>query len=359
MVRLEQQIKNINKFVKTPTLDAELMSRVERVDNGVATGELQFDHAELIKWPDHLSPTSIGTLAEYPVDYMMERLLDITAAGQAKMSEVKTTMGNVAHAVIEALFAPRDGQRCSRPDEIGQRIKTEYDEAFQDVLEAKGAILQLAENKLKEKLLKEQLRSCLEVLLEILKKNSLSVTACEHYVEGKLGLGLPVAHDKDGNVKDRDMLGFIDMTLEDKDGHPVVFDFKWTSWAKGYREKLSSNRSVQLELYRTLLGREKKDEVKRVAYFLMPDAHLYSREYFEGSHCTQIPADNDDNIVEQLRQSALYRKAQIMSGVVEVNGAFDDLQYVKDTEENNLFPLEKEEGMKKGNFFSQYGLFNL
>lgn len=359
LVRLEQQIKNIDKFVKTPALDAGLMTKVERVDNGGATGELQFDHAELIKWPDHLSPTTIGTLAEHPADYLMERLLDITAAGQAKMSEVKTTMGNVAHAVIEALFAPRDGQRCSKPEEIARRIQTEYDESFQEVLEAKGAILQLAENKLKEKLLKEQLRSCLNVLLEILRKNNLSVTGCEHYVEGRLGLGLPVAHDKDGNAMDRDMLGFIDMTLEDKDGHPVVFDFKWTSWAMGYREKLSKNRSVQLELYRTLLGREKKDEVKRVAYFLMPDAHLYSREHFEGSHCTRITADNDDNIVEQLRQSTLYRKAQIMSGVVETNGIFDDLQYVKDTEEKHLFPLEEVGGMKKGNFFSQYGLFNL
>ena len=119
-----------------------------------------------------------------------------------------------------------------------------------------------------------------------------------------MGLGLPQVLDKEGNVKERDMVGFIDMTLEDKDGHPVVFDFKWTTWAKGYQDKLSENRSIQLELYRMMLGREKKDEVKRVAYFLMPEARLYSQEDFKGRDCHQLTSANHDNIVEQLKQSA-------------------------------------------------------
>lgn len=175
-----------------------------------------------------------------------------------------------------------------------------------------------------------------------------------------MDFGLPKATDKDGNIKDRDMVGFIDMTLEDKDGHPVVFDFKWTTWAKGYQDKLSENRSVQLELYRMMLGREKKDEVERVAYFLMPEARLYSQEKFKGRNCHQLTPANRDNIVEQLKQSAKYRMEQIKSGVVETNGTFEELQYVKDTETRGLFPLKKnvEDGTKEGNFFSQYGLFN-
>ena len=141
------------------------------------------------------------------------------------MADTKTTKGNVAHAIIEALFAPRDDARYSKPEEIAERIQNEYEEAYTKVLEAKGAVLQLTENKLSEKLLHEQLRGCLDTLLEILKDNELKVTGCEHYVESQMNLGLPKALDKEGNVKERDMLGFIDMTLEDKDGHPVVFDF--------------------------------------------------------------------------------------------------------------------------------------
>ena len=359
IVRLEQQVENIEDFVRYPKIGENDRHEVEMVENGGVAAELQFDHADKIQWPDHLSPTSIGTLAEHPFDYMMERLLNITNDGKAQMADVKTTKGNVAHAVIEALLAPRDDKRYSKPEEIEARIQNEYEEAYTKVLEAKGAVLQLAENKLTEKLLHEQLRSCLDTLLEILKDNELKVTGCEHYVESQMNLGLPKTTDNEGNVKDRDMLGFIDMTLEDKDGHPVVFDFKWTTWAKGYQDKLNENRSVQLELYRWMLSHEKKDQVERVAYFLMPEARLYSQEAFKGRHCTQLIPENRDNIVEQLRKSAIYRMQQIKSGVIETNSAYDELQYVKDTETQGLFPLKKtEEGTKEEYFFSQYGLFN-
>ena len=356
IVRLEQQIENIEDFVVRPSIGVEDRHEVKTVENGGVAAEFYFRHSDKIQWPDHLSPTSIGTLVEHPFDYMMENLLEITNDGKAKMADAKTTKGNVAHAVIEELFAPRDGE-YSTPKEIEIRIQNEYKKVYLKVLEAKGAVLQLAENKLAEKLFNEQLRSCLNTLLEILKENELKVTGCESYVECQMDLGLPKAIDKEGNIKNRDMVGTIDMTLEDKDGHPVVFDFKWTTWAKGYQDKLSENRSVQLELYRMMLGREK--EVKRVAYFLMPEARLYSQEEFKGRNCHQLTPANRDNIVEQLKQSAMYRMDQIKSGVVETNGTFEELQYVKDTEIKRLFPLKKNEkdGTKEGNFFSKYGLF--
>ena len=358
MVRLEQQVSNLDKFIRTPKIDEEKLLDVKIVDREEAAAEIQFDHASKLQWPDHLSPTSIATLTEYPFDFLMERMLNITAEGKAQMADVKTIQGNVAHAVIEALFAPRQGKAYATPKEIAERLK-EYDAVYNELVEAKGAILQLAENKLTEKLLHEQLRSCLDSLLEILKDNELKVTGCERYVEMNMKLGLPKALDENGNPKASDMLGFIDMTLEDRDGHPVVFDFKWTTWAKGYQNKLEQNRSVQLELYRQMLGQTKKDEVKRVAYFLMPEARLYSKEDFKGRYCTQIESSDDSNIVEQLRQGVIYRKKQLDGGLLEMMGPYDELSYVNDTEDMGLYPLLKDDetGGKKANFFSQYGLF--
>ena len=340
MVRLEQQVENIHDFIRCPHISAENRHKVEKVEKEKMEAELQFDHADKIKWPDHLSPTTIGTLVEHPFDYLMERLLDVTGDGMAQMADVKTTKGNVAHAVIETLFAPREDNRWSLPEEIAIRMEQEFEDAYTKALEEKGAILLLAENRMDAKLLHNQLRNCLDVLLEILQKNELKVTGCERCLEVD------------------DVLGIIDMTLEDKDGHPVVFDFKWTTWAKGYQERLTQNRSFQLEYYRWLLEHEQKDEVKRVAYFIMPDAKLYSKEAFLGRNCMQLNPENRDNIVEQLRQSILYRKEQIARGIIETNGVYEELQYVKDTSAKGLFPLNKnDEGTKEGNFFTQYGLF--
>ena len=342
IVRLEQQVENINDFVRYPRVGVENRHQVEMVEHGEVAAEMHFDHADKIQWPNHLSPTTIGTLVEHPFDYLMENLLDITGDGMAQMADVKTSKGNVAHAVIETLFAPRGDSRYSSPAEIDIRIEQEFEDAYAKAVEGKGAILQLAENHMAEKLLHDQLHNCLNVLLDILEKNELKVTGCERC------------------LKADDVVGIIDMTLEDKNGRPVVFDFKWTTWAKGYQEMLKENRSIQLEYYRWLLEHDTKDQVERVAYFIMPDAKLYSKEAFQGRHCMQLTPENRDNIVEQLRQSILYRKEQIAGGMIETNGIYEDLQYVKDTDARGLFPLKKndDERTKKGNFFTQYGLFN-
>ncbi len=352
MIRLKSQVKNLQDFIIRPNLLDEKTEDVRLIRNNNIRSLISFDHADKLKWPDHLSPTAISTLVEYPFDYMMERMLNIVSTGPSSIKDIKTTKGTVAHAVIESLFAPRKEEKNCKAEEITQRINIEFDEQVRRNIEACGAILYLPENRLEAELLKEQLRKCLDVLLEIIKDNRLAVTGCEHRVTKDMGL-LP-------NDRGWDMIGFIDMTLEDENHHPVVFDFKWTSSKTYYRDLLIANRSTQLELYRTMLSAEKRDAVERTAYFLMPEGHLYSKEKFVGIHCTQLTPENQENIVEQLRQSFFYRQEQLKSGHVEVGEGFpiSMLDYHKDTEEKNLFPLSTDEtGAEKENIFSNYKLF--
>ena len=352
MVRLESQVENLNNFIIEPNLYHEKTEKVNLVRNNNILPLIPFDHADLLKWPEHLSPTTISTLVEYPFDYLMERMLSIVSTGPSSIKDVKTTMGTVAHAVIESLFAPRDGKLCSKVEEIEQRINNEFEEQVRKQIESCGAILYLPENRLDAELLKEQLRRCLDILLEIIRDNHLTVTGCEQMVKKEMGLLQ--------NDKEWDMVGYIDMTLEDANHHPVVFDFKWTSSKSYYRDLLTANRSIQLELYRTMLSAEKRDCVERTAYFLMPEGHLYSKEHFDGIHCTQLQAENNANIVEQLRQSFFYRKKQLDEGKVEVGEAFpvSMLDYYNDTSEKNLFPLSTDDtGAEKENIFSNYKLF--
>lgn len=361
VVRLEQQVANLESVIRYPKLDASELREVCEIENAGVAAELGFTGAESIRWPDHLSPTYIGTLSEYPLDFLMEKLLHIESDENARMADIKTTMGNVAHAVIAALFSPEKGQRTASPDAIRSRMDTEFEKTYASVVEAKGAILLLPENRLREKLLHEQLGRCLDILVEILSDNGLKVTGCERYVEEDMGLGLPQNTDSEGNVLRRDILGYIDMTLEDKDRHPVVFDFKWTSSKSYHQDLLTENRSVQLEFYRHMLTRCANDSVEKVAYFLMPAGRLYSKECFKGRHCIQVNPANTDEIVGKLRNAILYRKRQIDEGVIETNGRFESLKYVQDTDAMDLFPLIKDEkqGIKKENKFSNYQIFNI
>lgn len=357
LVRMKKQIKNWEAFVVTPDLMDEEMEPVTPAVVPLEGSVLTFDHADRLKWPNHLAPTILDTLVEYPFDYLMEQLLNIVSTVPNSIAEIKRTKGTVAHAVIEHLFAPRDGQRCSKADEIAKRIEEEFDEQVRKQIEACGAILYLPENKLDAELLKGQLRNCLNVLLQIIRDNKLVVTGCEYEVRKDMQL----LKNDDG----WDMKGLIDMTLEDENHHPVVFDFKWTT-SKGtskdgyYRKLLENNRSIQLELYRYMLSAETRDTVERTAYFLMPEAHLYSKEKFEGIHCTQLNAENKDNIVEQLRQSFFYRKQLMDQGRVEMGEGkpVEGLLYTQDQPEHNLFPLAGDkDGILEENKFSNYKLF--
>jgi len=353
MVRLESLIDkdNLKEFIKTPNLLEEETENVGLVRNGNVLSQIIFDHADQLKWPNHLSPTSLSTFIEYPLDFVLERMLKIVSTGPGSIADVKITKGTVAHAVIEGLFAPRDGKDRSTADEIEIRIKQEFEEQVRKSIEACGAILYLPENRLDAELLKEQLQKCLEILLQIIRENRLTVTGCEHQVKKDMGM----IKTEEG----WDMIGFIDMTLEDENHHPIVFDFKWTSAKTYYRDLLTANRSIQLELYRTMLSAEKRDVVERVAYFLMPESHLYSLEQFNGLHCTQLQPANNDNIVEQLKNSFFYRKKQIDSGQIEVGEGFpcSMLDYFNDTEKEALFPLNIKDGQQEANLFSNYTLF--
>ena len=351
MVRLETQIENLHDFILKPNLHNEKTEPVELVSNARKDPLISFDHADLLRWPDHMSPTVISTLVEYPLDYMMERMLNIVSTGPGSVKDVKATKGIVAHAVIEGLFAPRGGKPCGA-DEIKQRVDEEFGKQIRQAVEASGAILDLPENRLDAQLLNEQLRQCVGILLEIIRDNQLTVTGCERLIKTDMGFL--------ENGKNEDMIGYIDMTLEDENRHPVVFDFKWTSSKSYYRDLLSDNRSVQLEFYRAMLGKEKRDSVERTAYFLMPEGHLYSKEHFNGTHCTQVQPKNNDNIVEQIRQSFFYRKRQLDEGKVEVGEGcpLSELDYYNDTEKEGLFPLsDNGSGQEKDNIFSNYRLF--
>ena len=357
MVRLKQLVKNLDVFMQEPSFSKEELEEIEPVKNGGVSAELQFDYSDKLKWPDHLSPTVIEKLIDYPLDFLLDKLLDITSKGKAQMADLKRTKGNVAHAVIAALFAPHKNETVAVPEEIEKRIQQEYERTYEEVVGAHGAILLLPENKFEKKLLATQLFDCLTALLDILKQNQLKVTGCERYISDFMHLGLP-ENPKEETKKD--VLGYIDMTLEDEVGNAVVFDFKWTNSRNYYQNLLIQNRSVQLELYRSMLAHSLGRVVSKVGYFLMPQGYLYSRESFKGSYYKPLNLENPGEIISQIKHAIVYRKAQLDRGIVETNGAFQELQYVKDTKAENLLPLTEDEkqGTKLENTFSVYGLFN-
>ena len=333
LIRLEQQFgeeasDTLKEITRQPAIDESQLTTVVKVRNERASGTLEFGHADKLQWPGHLSPTSIRNLVDDPFSFMMESLLKIQPDAKASMQDIRTTSGNVAHKVIEILFSPAKDNRTKSAEAIEADIEQHYDTVFKETIDACGAIFLLPENLLDMESLQIRLRQNLKTLCRIIKNNRLRVLGCEIPVKGKVGFGLPEEKDEaSGEVFDTK--GFIDMVLEDADGHPVVFDFKWSFRPNYYKGLLENNDSIQLEFYRRMLQDERRNEVRKVAYFIMPggNGRLYSLDTFDGDNCVLVTTENDINVVDVIVEEVRTNKSLLDQGQVDASMLGDYSNY--------------------------------
>ena len=364
MLQLEQYLKqkgvDIKDLTTEPKLKEEDLEEVVRVNNYDVPQQVKIESASQLQWPSKLSYTALETIIYHPFDYVMERMLNIRPNLPAQINDIRTTKGNVAHAVIESICAPREEEKATSPEVIRERMGMEFATTFAETVNAYGGILNKPSNRLELKLFEEELVKCISILTEIMASNNLIVTACEREVSSNLSLF-------DEQSDEDDVTGFIDMTLLDTTNDTtVIFDFKWTRSRKSYIETLSENRSIQLALYQQILTNVDHKVVSRKGYFLMPQGKLYSLDDFDGSNCEKIETDSDADVIKQVVNSFHYRKRQIEDGTIELGEGQDiaDLEYARDTVDFNLLPLKvtqnEEDGslLKAMNKYSKYGIFN-
>ncbi len=332
--------------VRKPLLDEfETYSR-HKINN--ANSEIMIKVESELKMNDHESYSSLDTLIQYPIDYVLDKVAQIHNISTADLKKVYTTKGDVAHKAIETLF---DGNG----PQIVKNIKDNYDKEIERIIREKGALLLLPENKLEAKNFVSELRECLEALAEIITENDLTVDQREGKVETKIGL-------LEGE-EDKPFIGYIDMVLKDKDGNLVIFDFKWTNSRHYHHDLLEKNLSLQLALYREMMSHIKGAKVVATAYFTMPNHRLYTTsQALHGSNVEVVTPDNNNDLVEEAINSYRFRRQQFEQKAIEFGEGvkIDFLDYGKAQEENDLFPLAQDYDNKEdhaSNRFSNYTCF--
>ena len=353
LVRLQNQITNYSDFESRPIIGEGLAQTVPCLSLPDEKDTVQLHNASLISWRDHESHTSIDALLQNPVDYVLQYVARISDNGQQELSDLKRTKGNVAHAVIQRLFLQKDVQDSGLPDQICRRFDTAYDEVFGQVVEENGAILLLPENQLDCRQLRQQLRDCIQTLLQIITVNDLQVKGCELPLNGH-----PLGAE---DSRFPSVMGFADMVLSDKTGKTYVFDFKWSASRSWHEKLLKENRSTQLALYAALLKEQEQRKRVATAYFVMPWARLFTYDkHLSGDGVIHVEEPQDLSLLlPRIRESYLYRRSQIDQGQVETaeQQPLDTIAYEKDTEKKNLFPLEADynkKDIKASNAFSLY-----
>ena len=315
-------------------------------------GLVHFTRTDLIKFRETESYSSITNLIENPFDYVMEKHCNFSMSGEAAMGEVYTTKGTVAHAIIEELFNPKHGGTAA---DIKKQIDTRFEDVCNQKILENGGILLQKENKADTDSFRALMKECVNRLQHFIEINNLTVKACEQ------------SHNNvelaEFNACGINFIGYIDMVLEDASGEPVIFDFKYSGGSKKYKEMLRENRSMQLELYNALvkhsLGRNQLN--CRRAYVLLPEVKVITPNAFEGDHYYIRCDRRQASLINEMRNSYLYRKNQIINGEVE-DGEYielDKLDYYSQIEEKALVPLGKDDkaSYKAANKYSNYASF--
>lgn len=341
---------DITKLKGVKTLPSSEINNHHQDEHGL----VHFTRTDLIKFRETESYSSITNLIENPFDYVMEKNCNFAMSGEAAMGEVYTTKGTVAHAIIEELFNPKHGGTAA---DIKKQIDTRFEEVCDQKILEEGGILLQKENKSDTDIFRALMKECVNRLQHFIEINNLTVKSCEQ------------KHEKEELAEFSacgiNFSGSIDMVLEDATGEPVIFDFKYSGGFKKYEAMLRENRSMQLELYNALVKHSLgQDQLNcRRAYVLLPEVKVITPNSFEGAHyyirCDRTHA----SLINEMKNSYLYRKNQILNGDVE-DGEYieiENLDYYSQTNiaDNPLVPLGKddEESCKAANKYSKYASF--
>ena len=104
-------------FVHQKKLDDALYKTQKKIDNRMETDQefVEIKNAEYIKktWSDHQSYSSLENLIPHPLDYVLSNYAKFTTSDVDTIKDISTTIGSVAHKIIEILFSPKEGIKDS------------------------------------------------------------------------------------------------------------------------------------------------------------------------------------------------------------------------------------------------------
>lgn len=222
--------------------------------------------------PDHESPTSLESMFEQPLDWVLKSILRLYEESDSNDSLIK---GLVAHDTIHRIYekAARNGDNVDA-DAFEQQFNAYFDNLFAEAIRAKGAELNLPENKLDREQFKSDLKTVsIPKLIEIIRCSNLTIIGSE--IESKNELIALDGYDDPIRIS-----GTIDLLLKDSDGNYVILDFKWAGKAgRDMREtQIKKGEDYQLALYRKLVetGTDSipRGTVAAQAFFMLKTAEL-------------------------------------------------------------------------------------
>ena len=268
------------------------------------------DGIDIPERPHGESYSSIDTLIQRPIDYVLDYVLKLREQDILQLADIRTVKGNIAHAVIEKVaLALRDNGVTDYSDE---ELTVIIDQAA-----LSGGIL-LYNSKVEYDSFKLKLKQSVRTLLSIIQDNALKVFDCEHYIE----VVLPDIVEEDGTVRSIGKFNArIDLLLQDANDDFVILDLKWSESSR-YRNKIRLQEDLQLVLYsKALAVAYPEHKVLGCGYYVIPQCVIETRESFfcfmDHVNYYDIPSEAYADVYAEAVRSYAYRRMQLEEGILE------------------------------------------
>lgn len=244
--------------IALPTKEAEII-KLEQIE-GLHIAQHRATGENILQPSDSYS--TIETLVDKPIDYVLEKLGGLAAPEDDEEPNENLMKGNVAHKVVE-LLVNKDSGGAYLIKEIKQRFKDQFESLYKEAMEKEPeakAFLTLEENQNMLAVFKDELHESIVKLITIIDQKQLKPFRCEYEVNR------PFDSFKNPH-------GFVDLLLKDKDKKFVIFDFKWST-RDVYQKGLKNGEAYQLYMYKRAVEAQ-KGKVAWYAYYLFPMMELY------------------------------------------------------------------------------------
>ncbi|WP_264983454.1 RecB family exonuclease [Pseudodesulfovibrio portus] len=241
--------------------DDRLMGRIIPLELVVENAALEFQQhweapAGTVARREKESPSGMSQLIKCPLAWVLTYVLDVGALGSPALSEGNQLIGSFCHSIVEDLI--NESRTWKSEDAVARAVAL-----FDSRLREMAAVYLLPGMETAREQLRSRLKRAVSDLFERIGNAKLSVLESERRVE---------RIDESGQT----YRGFVDISLEDDKGNPVVWDMKWTNKSKYRREEMEKGIALQLAAYCWML--DKDDLPAFGAYYMLAQTELISSQ---------------------------------------------------------------------------------
>ncbi len=200
------------------------------------------------------SSTSLDRRLKCPLAWTLNYIAKVRKSEAVRVNLDNRLKGTFCHHVLERVLPTAD---LSDVDAVVSRVETVFDER---VAKEAAPLAQTTATADRARLRKD-LAHATRTLVAVLARGGYRIVAMEKECTRPF--------------EDRELQGFIDCLVIDEHGHEAVVDFKYTSWASGYRTHIKDGTALQLATYGAL-RQTAADGARfpRVAYLMLMTGEL-------------------------------------------------------------------------------------